>query len=529
MGNLIQNFVEKLKQNTVTGLDDWIKVLEERNANIPPNGTTKKLLEDRINKIKEYRNSINVQNTNLSRSRATQQGSTQQQNQVTNQVQQQQQNQVTNQVQQQQQPQEEQIQQQQQQIIQQPLEQIKLNLSQWWKNPTLQYNQQVNPNQFSFVPSFSVQRTSEPSNPVNRSEIRQKMRNAGLNPYSLSGSERKMLRKAYNGEIQMSEDNPLFSIFQQIKEYKKGGILFAKKGKSFSENISNIVEKSRIKAIQSRLYDLGAFGNIPREKAVDGIMGPATQKAMERVKLLETVKEKTQVKTSDKKAKSSKQYHAEINPKDKEEFAKWLYEEGKDNLIGNMFDTGLALTKSFSGIGQSVNVGEGTKKQLIALHLFDNNNISNKDNVIKHVINKDSNGDYRWKKLNGNQSVHNGKSIFVKGGTQPGEYIAGQYTVYETPDNYHVSDTYNFNSSGTDYTKKLIDSGNGTFYDRLRYYAGTYGSNKDLSLELDIPKETVLKWYNDFKSGKGVHQRTKKIQNEYNDKGYVGSGRQSYL
>ena len=197
--------------------------------------------------------------------------------------------------------------------------------------------------------------------------------------------------------------------------------------------------------------------------------------------------------------------------------------------MNNALNVLAGLTQNFTGLGSKLPLTEGTRQQAIALHLFDDHNKIKTKDGIRHVIDKDGSGNYRWQQINGGESVHNDRSVFAKAMSQPGMHILGQYVTIETPEGYRIIDTYNFNKPGTDYAKNKITSGKNTSYDNLRYYAGNYGANKDLEINQFIPRDEVLKWYNDFKHGKGVEQRTKKIRKEYEERGFVGHGRQTYL
>lgn len=316
--------------------------------------------------------------------------------------------------------------------------------------------------------------------------------------------------------------------------------------------------------LQLALYNAGMFNGIKKngkqvsfEQAVDGLSGNLTNQAIKNAqkagynvdtnagiiskqKKQKLFPEKTvtqssimspfsKLKDELQKAIQNDQTYTEIDPRDYKEFGRWLYNEGASHSIGNAFNTAGALTKNFLGLGNNISLGEGAQQQAIALHLFDDHNKIKTEDGIKHIIDKDKNGDYRWQQINGGENVHNDRSIFSKALSQPGMHILGQYTTFESPEGYRIIDTYNFNKSGTDYAKNKINSDKSTSYDYLRYQAGEYGQNKDLKIDQFIPKEKVLNWYNEFKSGKGVAERTKNILNEYNNKGYVGSGRQTYL
>ena len=76
-----------------------------------------------------------------------------------------------------------------------------------------------------------------------------------------------------------------------------------------------------------------------------------------------------------------------------------------------------------------------------------------------------------------------------------------RFVMKETPDKYWIdNETYNFNSSGTDFAANKIKSGEATPYDKIRHIAGTYGANKDIPVRMEIPKKQLLGWYNQFKN-----------------------------
>lgn len=194
--------------------------------------------------------------------------------------------------------------------------------------------------------------------------------------------------------------------------------------------------------------------------------------------------------------------YKEILPEDKEKFAEWLYSQGSKSNLRNTYDVTSALLKNFVGLGNSIVPGTGTKQQALALHLYDNSDIKQNNDTLTHVLGYlDGTDNYKWQELNGKQQAHNNRGLYDRTAHYPGEFLLGRFIMKETPDKYFVdNETYNFNQSGTDYVDKRIKKGEATTYDKVRYIAGTYGSNKDIPVQLEIPKSKVLEWYNQFKN-----------------------------
>lgn len=323
-----------------------------------------------------------------------------------------------------------------------------------------------------------------------------------------------------------------------IKEFGEQGIERVRKvTQPLQQHTAKASKRNKnIAALQLGLWNSGAFKGVidkrtgkqvTYERAVDGHDGPMTSQAQDNYKKYREALPLS--KTKNVEQKSNLKYTT-ILPEDRKAFGEWLYKEGQDNMIGNAFDVLSALSKNFTGLGSTINVGEGTQKQMVGYHLFDDQELVQNGDTIKHHLGKDKNSDtYRWAALNGGDQSHNNKSLIYNATMRPGQYIGGQYTMIETPNNFHISDTYNFNQSGTDYAKNKTEGSDATKYDMIRYLAGVYGANKDIPFEQDIPMNKVLEWYNDFKQGKSVYNRKQEKNEEYAKKGYIGTGRQVYL
>lgn len=194
--------------------------------------------------------------------------------------------------------------------------------------------------------------------------------------------------------------------------------------------------------------------------------------------------------------------YTEIDPNDRQGFAEWLYNEGSKHGVSNFTDVTSALGRNFTGLGITIRPGEGTKKQAVALHLYDRNDISQHNDTINHYLGYMKGSDnYKWQQLNGGKKAHDKRGLMNRATKTPGEFLLGRFSMMETPDKYEVTnETYNFNPSGTDYAYNKVKDGTATAYDKIRHVAGTYGANKDIPVKLEVPKSQVLAWYNQYKN-----------------------------
>ena len=194
--------------------------------------------------------------------------------------------------------------------------------------------------------------------------------------------------------------------------------------------------------------------------------------------------------------------YTEIDPNDMQGFAEWLYNEGSKHSLSNFTDVTSALGRNFTGLGITIRPGEGTKKQAVALHLYDRDDIFQRNDTINHYLGYMKGSDnYKWQQLNGGKKAHDNRGLMNRATKTPGEFLLGRFSMMETPDKYEVTnETYNFNPSGTDYAYNKIKDGTATAYDRIRHIAGEYGANKDIPVKLEVPKSQVLAWYNQYKN-----------------------------
>jgi len=134
--------------------------------------------------------------------------------------------------------------------------------------------------------------------------------------------------------------------------------------------------------------------------------------------------------------------------------------------------------------------------------LYDRDNISQHNDTINHYLGyMKGSDDYKWQQLNGGKKAHDDRGLIERAAKTPGEFLLGRFSMMETPDKYEVAnETYNFNSSGTDYAYSKIQNGTAKPYDKIRHVAGTYGANRDIPVKLEVPKSQVLAWYNQYKN-----------------------------
>ena len=78
-------------------------------------------------------------------------------------------------------------------------------------------------------------------------------------------------------------------------------------------------------------------------------------------------------------------------------FAEWLYNEGSKHSLSNFTDVTSALGRNFTGLGITIRPGEGTKKQAVALHLYDKDDIFQRNDTINHYLGYMKGSDnYKW-------------------------------------------------------------------------------------------------------------------------------------
>lgn len=267
--------------------------------------------------------------------------------------------------------------------------------------------------------------------------------------------------------------------------------------------------------LQSALWYAGAFNglkdrhgrDVTYETATDGIRGDVTNRAIQNAVNMGynvdinrgTITRKQNNNIEEKPKTPTRNY--EIPEEDRVDFAKWLYNLGVQSHYGsNIFDTGSAYLKSLTGFGRTVNPSVGTAQQAIALHLIDRDDIQKRGDNIYHSLGYIPGTDkYKWSYLNGGKETHNKDWNLMQKAARSGQYLLGRFDLTETPTEYVINDNYDFNESGTDYSKQKIDSGEATLYDKLRYLGGQ-GTNETMPVNLTVSKDDVLNWYNLYKT-----------------------------
>lgn len=291
-----------------------------------------------------------------------------------------------------------------------------------------------------------------------------------------------------------------------------------------------------IALLQDALWKVGAFKGVKDKRgneanyksAVDGISGRMTKTAIANAQKMGynvnteagTVSMKRHVRvpklqkqqnvsgepkvdnsrnTIEEEPKTSTRNY-EIPEEDRVDFAKWLYNLGVQSHYGsNVFDTGSAYLKSLTGLGRTLNPSVGTAQQAIALHLIDRDDIHKRGDNIYHKLGYiPGTNKYKWAYLNGGKETHNKDQNLLQKAARSGQFVLGRFDLTETPTEYVINDDYNFNESGTDYSKQKIDSGEATLYDKLRYLGGQ-GANETMPVNLTVSKDDVLNWYNLYK------------------------------
>lgn len=317
-----------------------------------------------------------------------------------------------------------------------------------------------------------------------------------------------------NQSIQQFFQPGMQAIHQASIEADKRNAQLKKADAKANRNLKVPMAPNNTAKLQDELWRKGAFKGIKDrrgreltyEQAVDGIMGNMTKQAMANAEAMKPAINVPQSQVQQASVvpsfpKSAQKEYAEIAPEDRQEFAKWLYQEGAKHSVTNATDVSSALARNFTGMNMTIRPGIGTKQQAVALHLYDKDNITNSNDTISHTLGYIPGTDkYKWQQLNGGQNVHNERGLSDRAKHQPGEFLLGRYVMKETPDKYWVdNETYNFNNSGTEFARRKVESGQGTSYDRIRYGVGKYGANKDIPVKMEIPKSEVIKWYNQYK------------------------------
>ena len=325
---------------------------------------------------------------------------------------------------------------------------------------------------------------------------------------------------------------------EEVTQYRKADARANKKTKT-------PMQSNNLAKLQDQLWRIGAFKGVKDRRgnestyqtAVDGIKGNMTNAAIANAEkmgyvigndgTLQQPKQQSQPQTKQPRRNglaemygmthaaatggmsrlpqpTQKKYtqYTEIDPNDRQGFAEWLYNEGSKHGVSNFTDVTSALGRNFTGLGITIRPGEGTKKQAVALHLYDRSNISQHNDTINHYLGYMKGSDnYKWQQLNGGRKAHDERGLFNRATRTPGEFLLGRFSMMETPDKYQVVDeTYNFNPSGTDYAYSKIQNGTATAYDKIRHAAGTVGANRDIPVKLEVPKSQVLAWYNQYKN-----------------------------
>lgn len=329
---------------------------------------------------------------------------------------------------------------------------------------------------------------------------------------------------------------------QALKEFSDRGIQFVRETtQPMQQHTAKASKRNKnITALQLHLWNAGAFNGVVDkrtgkqvtfERAVDGYTGGMTSQAWKNYQKMQgSTKFSTPVKESKSVTKSKSfvnlypemnveigygdsnlgngysqtqpNYLTQIAPEDREKFADYLYKKGSGLYFNNASDVGTALAKNYFGINSTIKPGTGTQLQAVALHLMDKDNISQSGDTIRHYLGyRPGTNQYKWSQLTKKDKVHNGNDIISRAATEPGQHILGRFGMIETPDKYMLdpNEVYNFNESGTEYSKSLIDQNKASLYDYLRYYAGNAGANLDIPVKMEIPKQKILDLYRDFK------------------------------
>ena len=350
------------------------------------------------------------------------------------------------------------------------------------------------------------------------------------------------------GSSQQFLNNGVRQIGIQVREAEARNSQFQKAHARANKNTRVPMQPNNLAKLQDQLWKIGAFKGVKDRKgreaiyntAVDGIKGNMTNAAIANAEKMgytvsndgtlqqQTKPQQTKPQTKPQARRNGlaemygmthaaatggmsrlpqpaqKKYtqYTEIDPNDRQGFAEWLYNEGSKHGVSNFTDVTSALGRNFTGLGITIRPGEGTKKQAVALHLYDRDDISQHNDTINHYLGyMRGSDDYKWQQLNGGKKAHDGRGLMDRATRTPGEFLLGRFSMMETPDKYEVTnETYNFNPSGTDYAYSKIKDGTATAYDKIRHVAGTYGANRDIPVRLEVPKSQVLAWYNQYKN-----------------------------
>lgn len=344
--------------------------------------------------------------------------------------------------------------------------------------------------------------------------------------------------RARRGKINTWVNQGVKRVGTQVKQAENRVRQYRKADARANKNIKAPMRSNNLAKLQDSLWNIGAFKGLKDKNgreviydtAVDGLEGTMTETAIANAKKMgytissngtlqrpkPLVKENGLAKMygmthaaatggmSRLPQPAQKKYiqYTEIDPNDRQGFAEWLYNEGSKHSVSNFTDVASALGRNFTGLGITIRPGEGVKKQAVALHLYDRDDISQRNDTITHQLGYMKGSDnYKWQQLNGGKKVHDKRGLMNKATKTPGEFLLGRFSMMETPDKYEVTnETYNFNQSGNDYAYNKIKDGTATAYDKIRYVAGKYGANKDIPVKLEVPKSQVLAWYNQYKN-----------------------------
>ena len=334
-------------------------------------------------------------------------------------------------------------------------------------------------------------------------------------------SRKSTSNKNWIGDYSIKKQNVDFFTFadQQIKKAKETGET-QRKSKQYHVAGPDS-QREAIKARQRRLKEAGYYNG-----RIDGIWkdkSKAAQAAYDR----DRYKKNVDVKEN---SNSSEIKFDDLSNKDKKQFAEWLFSEGgKDNstqgklantLAGalnwskNAFGTYgsfvshlpyMELAKFALGVDDNgFSSTKGMKKQIVALHLYDNRDISQNNDTVVHVLGYGPDGKYKWQQLNGKKDTNDvNRTLYDRASTEPGNYNLGRFTLKETPDKMFIdNDYYNFNPEGTLVARNIVQSGNADMYNRLRAWTGESGQNKDVPVNLEIPKEQLDQWAKEWSKDK---------------------------